>query len=57
MTLRVQKAGGSTGRVADAKQLKNRLRLDFRPDDQPAEVERFIALGACPADVGQGEQP
>jgi hypothetical protein len=30
--------------------------LDFRPDDRDAEVARLLALGAAPADVGQGEQ-
>ena len=43
-------------RVAEAKTLKNRLHLDFRPDDQDGEVERMIALGAVRADIGQGEQ-
>ena len=42
--------------VEDPKTGKNRLHLDFRPDDRDAEVERFVALGATPADVGQGEQ-
>ncbi|GGS85529.1 hypothetical protein GCM10010156_50100 [Planobispora rosea] len=42
--------------VPEPKTLKNRLHLDFRPDDQEAEVERLLALGARPADVGQGEQ-
>jgi hypothetical protein len=37
------------------KQVKNRLHLDFRPDDQSAEVERLIALGASPIDIGQGD--
>ena len=36
---------------------KNRLHLDFRPDDQQAEVVRLLALGARHADIGQGEQP
>ncbi len=35
---------------------KNRLHLDFRPDDQQAEVERLLALGARHSDVGQGQQ-
>jgi hypothetical protein len=35
---------------------KNRLHLDFRPDDRDAEVERLLALGATRVDVGQGEQ-
>jgi predicted enzyme related to lactoylglutathione lyase len=44
------------GRVAEAKTTKNRLHLDFRPDDRDAEVRRLIDLGARPVDVGQGEQ-
>ena len=44
-------------RVPEPKTLKNRLHLDFRPDDQAAEVSRLEALGATRADVGQGEQP
>lgn len=40
-------------RVPEAKTLKNRLHLDFRPDDQDAEVERLLALGATRSDVGQ----
>ncbi|MGW0601806.1 VOC family protein [Streptomyces sp. NPDC002776] len=43
--------------VPEEKAGKNRLHLDFRPDDQRAEVPRLLALGARPADVGQGEQP
>lgn len=43
--------------VADSKATKNRLHLDFRPDDPAAEVERMIALGARRVDVGQGERP
>jgi hypothetical protein len=35
---------------------KNRLHLDFRPDDRGAEVDRLLALGATRADIGQGEQ-
>jgi hypothetical protein len=42
--------------VPEAKSIKNRLHLDFRPDDRDAEVERFLSLGATRADVGQGEQ-
>ena len=34
---------------------KNRLHLDFRPDDQGAEVDRLLALGARHVDVGQGD--
>jgi hypothetical protein len=43
--------------VAEAKTVKNRLHLDFRPIDRDAEVDRLVALGAVRADVGQGEQP
>ncbi|MBB6349686.1 VOC family protein [Nonomuraea muscovyensis] len=39
--------------VPDAKHAKNRLHLDLQPDDQQAEVERLIALGATRIDVGQ----
>ena len=39
-----------------AEDLKNRLHLDFRPDDQDAAVARLLDLGARHADVGQGEQ-
>lgn len=41
--------------VDEPKQGKNRLHIDLRPDDQAAEVERLIALGASRVDVGQGE--
>lgn len=41
--------------VGEAKVAKNRLHLDFRPDDQAAEVVRLERLGAVRADVGQGE--
>jgi predicted enzyme related to lactoylglutathione lyase len=40
-------------RVPDAKIVKNRLHLDLRADDQEAEVERLVALGAKPVDIGQ----
>lgn len=43
-------------RVDEAKVVKNRLHLDFRPDDQAAEVDRLERLGAVRSDVGQGEQ-
>jgi hypothetical protein len=42
--------------VPEPKTLKNRLHLDFRPDDRDREVERMLALGAARADIGQGEQ-
>jgi predicted enzyme related to lactoylglutathione lyase len=40
-------------RVPEAKQVKNRLHLDLRPDDQAAEVARLEALGARRVSVGQ----
>lgn len=44
--------------VPDGKRAKNRLHFDLNPDDQRAEVERLIALGATPVDVGQpGDAP
>lgn len=42
-------------RVSEAKSIKNRLHLDFRPDDRDVEVERLLALGATRVDVGQGD--
>jgi hypothetical protein len=45
------------GAVPDGKNGKNRLHFDFVPDDQAAEVERLIALGATRADVGQHDVP
>jgi glyoxalase superfamily protein len=43
-------------RIDEVKQGKSRLHLDFRPDDQDAEVARLIAHGAKRVDIGQGEQ-
>ena len=43
-------------RVPEPKTLKNRLHLDFRPDDRDAAVARLLDLGATRADIGQGEQ-
>ena len=43
--------------VPEAKTSKNRLHLDFRPDDQSAEVDRFLDIGARRADIGQGSTP
>jgi hypothetical protein len=43
-------------RVPEPKTRKNRLHLDFRPDDRDAAVARFLDLGATPADVGQGDE-
>lgn len=41
--------------AGQAKETKNRLHLDLRPDDQEAEVERLVDMGARHVDVGQGE--
>jgi hypothetical protein len=43
-------------RVPEGKTVKNRLHLDLRPDDQDAEVERLIVLGARRVSVGQGPE-
>jgi catechol 2,3-dioxygenase-like lactoylglutathione lyase family enzyme len=40
-------------RVPEAKAGKNRLHLELRPDDQDAEVERLLDMGARHVDVGQ----
>jgi len=42
-------------RVPESKAVKNRLHLDLRPADQPAEVARLEALGARQVSVGQGD--
>ncbi|MFH9615158.1 VOC family protein [Streptomyces pratensis] len=44
-------------RITESKKAKSRLHLDFRPDDQDAEVARLVAHGATRFDIGQGEQP
>lgn len=43
-------------RVNEPKRSKSRLHLDFRPDDQDAEVARLVGHGAQRVDIGQGEQ-
>lgn len=43
-------------KAPEGKTIKNRLHLDLRPDDQTAEVERLLALGARKIDIGQGVQ-
>lgn len=43
--------------VPEPKTIKNRLHLDFVPDDQDAEVARLLALGATRMDVGQADEP
>jgi hypothetical protein len=40
-------------RVPDRKQVKNRLHLDLRPDDQDTEVQRLEGLGATQVNIGQ----
>ena len=53
-----RKPGLLFGVSPDEKVGKNRLHIDLRPDDQEAEAERFLALGARHADVGQtGDEP
>jgi predicted enzyme related to lactoylglutathione lyase len=45
------------GRVAEPKAVKDRLHLDVvatTGSDQAAELERLLALGATPLDIGQG---
>jgi predicted enzyme related to lactoylglutathione lyase len=42
--------------VGEHKTVKNRLHFDLAPDDQAAEVERLLALGARRVDVGQGAE-
>jgi predicted enzyme related to lactoylglutathione lyase len=42
--------------VPEAKAGKNRLHIDLNPDNQDAEVERIVSLGARPVNVGQGEE-
>lgn len=41
--------------VAAGKAAKNRLHIDLAPDDQDAEVERLVDMGARRVDVGQHE--
>lgn len=45
-------------KVPEGKSVKNRLHPDLRPpdgSDQAAELERLLALGATPVDIGQGD--
>ncbi len=42
--------------VPDEKIVKNRIHFDFTPDDQQAEVNRLVDLGARHVDVGQGDE-
>ena len=41
-------------KVPDEKCAKNRVHLDLRPVDQPAEVRRLESLGATRVFIGQG---
>jgi len=43
------------GACPDPKTVKNRLHIDLRPEDQEAEVERLVDMGARPVDIGQGD--
>ena len=43
-------------RLDESKKAKSRLHLDFRPDDQDAEVARLVALGAQCVDIDQRDQ-
>jgi hypothetical protein len=44
--------------VPEKKTVKNRIHLDVSPIgcSRAEEVERILGLGACPANVGQGQQ-
>jgi catechol 2,3-dioxygenase-like lactoylglutathione lyase family enzyme len=44
-------------RVPEPKTIKNRIHLDVKANDgdQAKEVERLVALGARPIDIGQGD--
>ncbi len=41
--------------VSAVKTVKNRIHLDLRPNDQGAEVQRLLDLGATRVDIGQGD--
>jgi hypothetical protein len=45
------------GAVPEEKSVKNRLHFDFVPDDQAAEVDRLLRMGATHADIGQRDVP
>jgi hypothetical protein len=46
-------------RVPETKTVKNRIHLDVNPSgcEQAEELERLLALGARPVDVGQQDAP
>jgi len=43
--------------VPEPKRVKNRVHLDWVPDEQETEVQRLVDLGATRVDVGQGDVP
>jgi predicted enzyme related to lactoylglutathione lyase len=43
--------------VTEPKAGKNRVHIDLKPDDQEAEVERLVNMGARRVDIGQGDVP
>lgn len=43
--------------VTELNRSRSRLHLDFRPDDQQVEVDRFLVAGARRIDIGQGSVP
>jgi predicted enzyme related to lactoylglutathione lyase len=58
----IERADGSGpailfGKSADAKAGKNRMHFDLNPDDQAAEVERALSLGATHVEIGQARDP
>jgi len=42
--------------VPQDKAVKNRLHIDLRPDDQEAEIERLVDMGARHVDIGQSAE-
>lgn len=42
--------------VPEGKTVKNRVHIDLRPENQEAEVERLLGLGARHAEIGQTGQ-
>ena len=45
------------GKNSDPKTVKNRVHFDLNPDDQAAEVDRALELGATHVDIGQTNDP
>ncbi|MGH2774325.1 MAG: VOC family protein [Actinomycetota bacterium] len=44
-------------KAPDVKAGKNRMHFDLNPDEQAAEVERALSLGATHVEIGQGRDP